>query len=176
MINFSQLQQDLIVLAIFKNKRNGYFVEFGACDGIHFSNTYLLEKEFEWTGIVAEPCKSYHAALLKNRKCHIDLRCVWNKSNIKIPFIESASNDLSTISQFQHCDHMVRVEQEKYEVETITLLDLLQTYNAPLDIDYLSIDTEGSEYSILESFDFSKYNISIITVEHNFQPVRKKYI
>jgi hypothetical protein len=41
-------------------------------------------------------------------------------------------------------------------------------------IDYLSIDTEGSEYEILSHFDFEKYHFKIITCEHNFTPARER--
>ena len=49
-----------------------------------------------------------------------------------------------------------------------------QKYNAPKNIDYLSIDTEGSEYEILKTFDFDKYNSKVITCEHNYTPARNK--
>lgn len=60
----------------------------------------------------------------------------------------------------------------KYTVNTISLNDLLKKYNAPKTIDYLSIDTEGSEYEILSAFDFNEFSISVITVEHNYTPAR----
>ena len=59
-------------------------------------------------------------------------------------------------------------------VETISLVDLLKKYNAPKHIDYLSIDTEGSEFDILENFDFNTYSFSVITCEHNYTPMRDK--
>ena len=62
----------------------------------------------------------------------------------------------------------------KYKVPTISLLDLLDIHNAPKFIDYLSIDTEGSEYEILNAFDFNKYKFRVITCEHNFTPMREK--
>jgi len=45
---------------------------------------------------------------------------------------------------------------------------------AAMGIDYLSIDTEGSEYEILSNFNFDKYQIKIVTCEHNFTPAREK--
>jgi hypothetical protein len=61
-----------------------------------------------------------------------------------------------------------------YDVQTISLLDLLQKHSAPKLIDYLSIDTEGSEFEILNAFDFNKYQFKCITVEHNFTPMRER--
>ena len=51
---------------------------------------------------------------------------------------------------------------------------MLRKHNAPKEIDYLSVDTEGSEYEILSHFDFGSYNIKVITVEHNYTETRAK--
>jgi hypothetical protein len=56
----------------------------------------------------------------------------------------------------------------EYTVETISLTDLLDQRGAPTEIDYFSIDTEGSELEILEAFDFSRWRFNAITVEHNY--------
>jgi len=58
-------------------------------------------------------------------------------------------------------------------VQTVSLEDLLKKNNAPKYIDYLSIDTEGSEYEILSAFNFDEFNIKVITVEHNFTHQRE---
>ena len=47
-------------------------------------------------------------------------------------------------------------------------------YNAPKKIDYLSVDTEGSEFDILSAFDFNEYRFNCITIEHNFTENREK--
>ena len=166
----SQLRQDLFVLSELNFKFGGYFVEFGATNGKDLSNTYLLEKEFLWTGILAEPAKIWHREIKKNRSANINFNCVYSKSNIQISFVETKISELSTIAKFSETDsHMLHRKNGKiYNVKSISLEDLLKKYNAPINIDYLSIDTEGSEYEILKNFDFQKYRFNIITCEHNY--------
>lgn len=170
----SQCHQDIFVLSQLNFKRGGYFVEFGATNGVDLSNTYLLESEFGWTGILAEPAKCWHQNLLENRHSIVDTRCVWSRSGETLAFSEAEYAELSTISRFLTADdHKYnRKNNSKYNVNSVSLFDLLEEHRAPRLIDYLSIDTEGSEYDILMNFDFSKYKFSIITVEHNFTSSR----
>ncbi len=171
----SQNAQDVFVLSTLGFKREGYFVEFGAADGVKFSNTCLLEKKFGWSGIVAEPAKSWHPALKKNRGCTIDYRCVWSVSGERMNFIDSSQPLLSTLEAFEHSDGRERRSgSDVYTVDSVSLTDLLREHNAPQTIDYLSIDTEGSEFDILRNFDFSTYAIRVITVEHNYTSNRQK--
>ena len=172
----SQIFQDLFVLYCLKRKMNGFFVEFGATNGISLSNTFLLEKQYHWNGILAEPAIIWKDKLLKNRNCKIETNCVWAESDKILTFYETEVAELSTIGLFADVDtHSEnRRDNKSYNVNTISLIDLLKKYDAPVDIDYLSIDTEGSEFDILNSFDFSKYNITIITVEHNYTSKREE--
>lgn len=165
----AQLLQDLFVLEQTSWKRNGFFVEFGATDGINLSNTFLLEKEFGWTGILAEPGRNWHSSLERNRAAIISKECVWSESGKYLTFIESEFPEFSTIDEFQNSDGMMtsRTPAAKYEVNTITLKELLETNKAPNYIDYISIDTEGSELEILAKFPFGQYKFGILTVEHN---------
>lgn len=172
----SQLKQDIFVLLQTEFKKKGYFVEFGATNGIEHSNTYLLEKEFSWNGILAEPARCWHDDLNKNRCALISNKCVWRKSGEFLEFNMTSDAELSTIADFNNRDnhYKSRTKGTSYQVETISLLDLLITNKAPRTIDYLSIDTEGSEFEILSAFDFDKYDIKIITCEHNYTDDREK--
>lgn len=171
----SQIRQDLFVLSQLGFKRGGYFVEFGASGGIEGSNTYLLEREFGWTGILAEPARIWRDCLKENRSAAISSKCVWNRSHEMLSFNEVESPWLSTIESFSASDSWAkrRAKGKVYEVETISLEDLLAEFSAPIEIDYLSIDTEGSEFDILKSFNFAKHRFSVITCEHNFAPIRE---
>jgi FkbM family methyltransferase len=166
----SQLRQDLVVLHELNFKRGGYFVEFGATNGRDLSNTHMLETYYAWNGILAEPARCWHDELVMNRKCHIETSCVWSSSGKTLEFNETKEAELSTINHYSDLDAHVhaRKDGEKYDVNTLSLNDLLEKYNAPAVIDYLSIDTEGSEFEILSNFDFSKYSFKIVTVEHNY--------
>ncbi|MEY5043793.1 MAG: hypothetical protein RJA19_1020 [Bacteroidota bacterium] len=169
---YSQLGQDYLASALFGG--SGYFVEFGACDGLKHSNTKALE-ELGWKGILAEPDKSWHEALEQNRPgAIISTQCVWKESGATLNFSSATIGVLSTLSEFQTSDFHLRKIRESYPVETISLLDLLREQGAPDYIHYLSIDTEGSEFDILASFDFDAYRFGLITVEHNFTDMREK--
>lgn len=172
----SQIGQDILALCVNGLKRDGFFVEFGATDGVELSNTFVLEKEFGWTGILSEPGNIWHKDLVKNRNCFIDTRCVWSQSDELIDFAQASTAWLSTVVDFQDSDlHAdARANSLVYQVKTVSLRDLLRTYNAPLEIDFLSIDTEGSEYSILRGFDFGEYRFNLICVEHNYTSSRDK--
>ena len=169
----SQLNQDLFVLSELGWKRGGFFVEFGATDGKTLSNTWLLEKEFGWTGILSEPARIWHAALgASGRTAKIERDCVWSTTGETLQFTETDWAELSTISEFAASDAHNRKKARSYRVRTVSLNDLLARHGAPAVMDYLSIDTEGSEFRILEQLDFSRYRFRCITCEHNRQPVR----
>jgi FkbM family methyltransferase len=180
----SQLGQDLLVAHLTRKiARPKYFVEFGAANGLHHSNTWLLEKKLGWQGILAEPARCWHKKLLEERSSTIDFRCVASVSGKEVDFLEveggEVSNVLSTIAEYasKDCHSNLRTSSNKeYKVETISLVDLLKFHNAPEIIDYISIDTEGSELEIINHFDFSKYRISIISIEHNLDETYRKNI
>lgn len=172
--SYSQISQDIFVISQLKGMKSGFFIEFGATDGVSLSNTFQLEKDFGWTGILVEPGRNWRDKLSINRNCHKDFRCVTAKSGELVPFIESSSPELSTIKGFEEIDENLREISHRYDVESVSLEDLLDEYNSPKTIDYLSIDTEGSEFLILENFNFDKYKFKVITCEHNFTANRER--
>ncbi|WP_431323459.1 FkbM family methyltransferase [Rhizobium sp. YTU87027] len=166
----AQILQDLWVCYELSEKRDGFFVEFGSTNGLKNSNTWLLEKKFGWTGILAEPNPIWHAELAANRNASIDHRCVSSQSHNRVTFLATDDIDpeLSSIADFSQGDHFseVRRKGKQIQVETISLGDLLEAYRAPAVVDYLSIDTEGSELDILSAYSFER-TFELISVENN---------
>lgn len=173
-MNFkSQIGQDVYVLNnIFGKKKNGFFIELGAADGITHSNTYAMEKDYNWSGICIEPNPKYKKELEKNRSCHKAFVPVYSSSNKMVNFSIVDYGQFSGIS-----NHLGQIGDSKVEkkvkLRTKTLTQICDECNAPKYIDYLSLDTEGTELEILKGFDFNKYTIGYICVEHNYNLLRK---
>jgi len=168
----SELKQDLFVLFVTGSKRSGWFVEFGAMDGIRASNTLLLERNYDWQGVVSEPNPRYNKNLSTNRKCSIDLRCVSDVTGATVKFQTADQGGWPGM-----VGHIYR-EQNSHghviDVETVSLNDLLEQNGAPSKVDYISIDTDGSEPMIMRAFDFARHGASVWSIEHNQEPWREE--
>jgi FkbM family methyltransferase len=181
----SQLLQDLWVL--YENDdRKGYYVEFGATNGLDSSNTWLLWDRF-WQGVLCEPNPVWHNALAKNRgqpepqleQDKIFHYAVADQTGNHVDFLLPRDfPELATEQRYIHSDYngqkRVLSPGETIKIETITLNDLLEKAEAPKVIDYISLDTEGGELDILNAFDFDKWQVKMFTIEHNYTANREK--
>jgi FkbM family methyltransferase len=165
----SQMGQDALTLILCGDEAPKFFVEAGGCDGYFSSNTWLLESQFGWTGIVCEPGRIWHEKLRATRTCEIDTRGLWSVSGERLSFHQTEEPNLSTVDSFSAIDMHAsnRVGGDKYEVESVSLIDLLKEHGAPRYIDFLSLDTEGTEFQILKDFPFDRYSFGVIACEHN---------
>jgi FkbM family methyltransferase len=168
-LSHSQIYQDIFVYFFSNVKRKGFFIEIGAADGVNISNTYLLEKKFYWDGIICEPNPVHKLSNLINRKAILDTNIIDYKDFNKKYFYMNDDTFNSSINKNKKY-------KKKIYLKTISLNFLLNKYKCPRTIDYISIDTEGNEYSILKNFNFKKYNVKIFTIEHNFNNSKRKNI
>lgn len=125
----------------------------------------MLEKKYKWYGICIEPHPDKFKDLQRNRNSICVNNAMYNKEGKILYF--NKSDMLSGISN--DIDKYMEVKNtEKIKIITNTLTNVLDNYKAPEFIEYMSLDTEGSELKILEGLDFDKYIIGYIDVEHNF--------
>lgn len=165
-----QILQDLWVLYELDLQVGGYFVEFGAYDGTSHSNTKLLEARFGWAGLLAEPNPDMANALTRSRTSVVDSRCVWDVSGDEVALLLTGDPELSTVADHAVSDlhtssrHATAVRE--VSVPTVSLRDLLDEHAVPEVVDFMSIDTEGTELRILQAYDFSR-RPRLVSVEHN---------
>lgn len=174
---YSQFQQDKYINeTYFANKTDGFFVDIGASDPEQASNTLFFEKK-GWSGILVEPNKKDYEKILKCRKTPAENIAIYKETGtFKFLLCGGYIKVLSGLLHEQHPQHLQRIVNEFFEhgdsmelvnMQTMTFEDLLKKYNRTT-VDYLSIDTEGSEYAILNSIDFTKFYIKCISVENNY--------
>jgi len=171
---YSQFQQDKFINEnFFKNKNSGFFVDIGAHDGVLFSNSKFFE-ELGWNGICIEPNPKIFRNLQINRKCDCVQKAMSNKkeNSLFFQFLGEAGDMLSGLVDKYSPTSMMHINKSKkdhpnsfnyIEVEC----DIFENIVQESIIDFLSLDTEGNELEILETIDFNKYDIKIISVENN---------
>tara|TARA_Y100000590_G_scaffold31353_1_gene34688 strand:+ start:6175 stop:6981 length:807 start_codon:yes stop_codon:yes gene_type:complete len=162
--------QDLWVVELFhfdkeystSNKKN-FFLEIGAGDGFLISNTFILEKYYNWTGILVEPNPEQFNKLKKNRgssSCILSNDLVWSKKK-KINFFKDG--DLSKVITNEN-NNISKNAKNYLTLDAISLEELLIKYNAPKIIDFFSLDVEGCEDEVLIPC-LKKYIFLSLTIE-----------
>jgi FkbM family methyltransferase len=169
---FSQFGQDRYLdQQLFANKRDGVFVDVGAYDGFSGSNTLFFEKFMGWTGLCIEPDPAQFAKISSYRSSDRVQACIADKEGTARFF--SISDGLTMmgglVDYYEPQDMKVIAERSKtniVELPTRRLETVLNERNIT-EIDYLSIDTEGSELAILKSFDLARFKVKALSVENN---------
>lgn len=178
MTYISQIGQDRFIDEFFDKKENGFFIDVGANEGIHISNTYFLEKYRNWKGICIEPLPEEFKKLNENRTS-INLNiCVSDfEGETEFTYVEGYANMLSGMSDKYHAQHKERIIGEVHyyggnihniTVPVRTLQSIFDEHNIT-EIDFCSIDTEGSELSIVKSINFDKTLVKVFIIENNYK-------
>jgi len=176
---YSQNGEDYLLWSFFKGKRRGFYVDIGAFDGIHFSNTYAFE-QIGWNGICVEPNPEIFAICRANRPGSTCLyeACTGNPHAKKMRFFVEELGLLSTtiIDEEKLKDIEQRYRKrgldfsgmKEIEVAARTFNEILEQYG-PIDkkIDFVSIDSEGDEIGILGGIAFDIYDIRVLVVEYD---------
>lgn len=178
----SQSGQDKYMYHYFFRDYNkpGFFIELGALDGILISNSLFFEEKLGWDGICIEPTERHFKNLLKQRKCFKFDDVVYDEEK-EIIFYSAppCCDSLNGIKEKYDKRHLDRIDREtlqyNYKKDDITeIKKKTRTMSSILnevgvkDIDFLSLDTEGSELNVLKSINWNDTNIKVICVEDNY--------
>lgn len=157
---------------LFKNKTDGFFIDIGASNGMTGNNTFYFE-QLGWNGVCVDANPDVYPILNASRKKTLH-RCLFSFMG-EIHFKKYAGLS-GIVGEF--ASQMIKDDESKTVVKmmSITLRHLLKEIEAPTYIDLLSIDTEGSEFEILRTFDFRQYIFGAIVVEFHWpEPHMKKF-
>lgn len=172
---YGQFSTDMLIELYFSNKKDGVCVEVGAANGVRGSNTLFFEK-LGWRTLCVEPNPLYIEEIKSCRKEYVQYAC-GSSNEQSIPFtvfdigdknIMSSLSSLCPDSRLLKTHGHVINSSYTIDVSVRTLDKILEDSNFPTDIDFISIDTEGTELDVLKGLDLNRWNISLLVVENNF--------
>lgn len=167
MTYYSQYGQDEYIIQRLKNKRYGFFVDLGAALPIELSNTYYIERELNWNGILIEAGAHFIENLQQQRTSTVVHALIFNKPDIEVSYM--IDNGVGLGNHIKGFGVAHAIVSFGIKARTTTLQTVLDENNAPNIIDYLSLDIEGAELQALQSVDLNKYQFRIMTIEENGQ-------
>lgn len=156
--NNSQDGEELYLREIFSNRTKGFYVDVGALHPYRFSNTYWAY-ECGWRGINIEPNPDMCKLFCRYRDKDINLNLgVSNEEG----YFEYYMYEEPAYNSF--CPKDKKEAKSTKMVYTKKLKEIFEEYNVG-EIDFLSIDVEGSEIQVLLSNDWNKWRPKWILVE-----------
>ena len=166
------LQDQWIIEQVFPGVTNGYYLDVGAYDPIVYSNTYNLER-LGWDGICIEPTPSLYEYLKETRNCKVINVAVDAKCGMR-EFLDVSIRGHRCYNSFEEINRVQELfpEFENSDIQPITVIcqtleAVLELFDAPNYIHYMSLDIEGAELACLEGCDFSRRKFGALTREHN---------
>ena len=171
---FSQAGQDAYLdERVFKGKRDGVFVEIGGYDGITGSNCLFFELLRGWTGLLIEPSPTYFARAQSFRKATcLRLAVADEEGEAEFLEVQEGYSQMSGLTASYNDKLREAVETnpnhkgELIQVKTRPLPKILDQHFLT-QIDFISLDVEGGEMSVLSSFPFEKYQVHAWAIENN---------
>ena len=164
--SYSQFQEDLIIDKLLGRKINGFYVDIGAADGAHYSNTYFFYRK-GWRGINIEPDPDNYKQLILTRKNDININSAIGSKRHTSTLYQFAPGVLSTLSKTVAQEFKTTGYQYlgTKKVHTDTLASILDKHLKEKTVDFFTIDTEGYDFVVLQSNNWKKYKPSLICIE-----------
>ena len=176
---------DELIREYFPNQEFGTCIEIGAVDGIEFSNTYHFEIN-GWECLCVEPIPSHYNELKRNRKLSLNYAISSeNNEDVEFTSVVLKDNTRTAISSLNIDDRLFKQLEnlghnpikENIKVSSKRLDWCIEEHFNKNKIDFISIDTEGTELDVLKSFDVNRYNTKLLIIENNFNdPEIEEYL
>ena len=170
---YGQWETDSIIEKYFDSDYIGTCVEVGAADGTKGSNTKYFE-ELEWNTLCIEANPEYEEDL-KNRNRVVMSACgKEEKENVEFNVFVIGKNKIrSSLSGLEVDEKLLESHSHlihdnyKIKVPVRRLDSILEEVEFTKDIDFISIDTEGTELDVLKGIDLDVWNVKLLVVENN---------
>jgi len=181
-VYYGQFLDDKLIEEYFESGYIGGCIDVGATNGVDINNTKYFEDN-GWYCLCIEPNPNSYEALKNNRKNTLNF-AISNSNKDLVDFTVVNLNNNSNESEGaisslilddklyqQHIDMGFNLTQKDIKVSTRTLDYCIEHYFNYDKIDFLDIDTEGTELDVLKGFDINRWQPKLIVVENNFNEI-----
>ncbi len=156
---------DLIINYLFKDKKNGFYLDIGSQHPVSNNNTFLLFKK-GWKGINIDLDKKNIDLFKIARPKDINLNFAISDTEEEVDlFFYHDASPINTLNKNVSSFQDAKVGKIK-KIKTKLLNNVLKDLNISNHIDYMNIDVEGHENQVLKGFNINKYKPSVISVEY----------
>ncbi len=163
----SQFGEDMLLRSIFGNKKSGFYVDIGAHHPVYYSNTYhFYQRGWRGLNIDATPGSMLLFRFLRARDTNVEV-CIGTESNKEVTFFIFDKPALNTFDPAMA--ELATKNCRLLNTCQLKMKTLEQCFDehipANQEIDFLSIDVEGLDESILRSNNWKKYSPKVIIFE-----------
>lgn len=175
-VSFAQEGEDLLLLSLFEGQSSGFYVDVGAHHPRRYSNTLALYNR-GWSGInidampgSMQPFRETRARDINLELAISDERRVLTYYEFSEPALNGFDPDLARrraghVPAGQSPEAAFRIVAER-QIQTVTLAEVLTEHlPAGREIDVLTVDVEGLDFSVLASNDWRRFRPTVILVE-----------
>jgi len=153
-----------LIREFFGNKKNGFYVDIGANDPAHESQTFHLDN-MGWDGLLVEPHPRYQFLLKEKRTGKIIPYACSNPEN-QNKTLELIDNHLHSTLELDWFESRNKDSKAKtINVICKTLDSILKENEVQPGFEFISIDIEGHEMEMLKGFNISRWRPQLILME-----------
>lgn len=169
----SQAGQDVVVDRLLRGKTGGIFVDVGGYDGVTGSNTLYFEQFRGWQGLLVEPVPANHARAVALRRCPCLPYAVADRDGTAdLIVVETGFTQMSGLALTYDPAMLAKVRADPRHAEArVTVqtrrLDRIMDEAGIAAADFVSLDIEGGEIAVLQSFPFDRLHVAVWAIENN---------
>ena len=176
---YGQFLTDKIIEEYFDNDYIGGCIDIGATNGVFINNTLHFEEK-GWYCLCIEPNPNSFIKLKENRKNTLNY-AISNHNRDFVDFTIVNLNDGSLESEGaisslsldknlyqKHLDMGFNITINNIKVSVRTLDYCIENFYKYSNIDFLDIDTEGTELDVIKGFDINRWQPKLIVIENNY--------
>ena len=179
MKSYGDYETDLAIQKYFEPGYIGTCIDIGAGVGTERSNTYYFEKN-RWVCLCIEPNPNLYRHMRMYRRLALNLACSnYDKKSAPFQVYVVNQDNQEAISSLVVDQRLVEshkgIIDKTYEIQVeVKKLDTILSKINIEKIDFISIDTEGTELDVLQGFDIARWKPKLLVIENNFNDTKLK--